>query len=140
MNPKQINDSLFAFLRSIYDFEQKERELFSLTWQEMLLLKQLRANNFFTMSEINELLNILPFQGTRLVDGLCKKNFLKRATNPSDGRGKSISITEEGLNHLNKIDAYHISVVQKAAEKIGTERTEEFLSMLLQLDQLLGLS
>lgn len=140
MNPKQINDSLFAFLRSIYDFEQKERELFSLTWQEMLLLKQLRANNFFTMSEINELLNILPFQGTRLVDSLCKKNFLKRATNPSDGRGKSISITEEGLNHLDKIDAYHISVVQKAAEKIGTERTEEFLSMLLQLDQLLGLS
>lgn len=140
MNPININESLFAFLRAIYSFEQKERELFSLTWQEMLLLKHLRVTPSFTMSEINELLNIAPFQGTRLIDQLEKKTFLVRQINPTDGRGKSVSITEEGLAQLKKIDDYHIQVITAASERIGKERANEILAMMLQLDQLLGLS
>ena len=140
MNPININESLFAFLRAIYSFEQKERELFSLTWQEMLLLKHLRVTPSFTMSEINELLNIAPFQGTRLIDQLEKKGFITRRSNPSDGRGKSVSITEEGLARLKKIDEYHIQVITSTSEKIGKERANEILAMMLQLDQLLGLS
>jgi DNA-binding MarR family transcriptional regulator len=140
MVSSNINESLFAFLKAIYAFEQKERELFSLTWQEMLLLKHLRVSNNLTMSEINTLLNIMAFQGTRLADSLIKKGFIQREINPSDARGKSISITQEGLQQLEKIDTYHIAVINTASEKIGKERSEELLSMMLQLDQLLGLS
>jgi DNA-binding MarR family transcriptional regulator len=140
MNKVQVNDALFAFLQTIYKFEQKELEEFSISWQEMLLLKHLIINNERSMGFMTAILNIKPFQATRLVDGLVKKQLIARFESESDRRVKYIRITEEGIARMAKVDNFHHLVIENAAKDLGIERAEEILEMMFQLEKLLGLS
>lgn len=138
MDKKQVNDALFAFLQAIYKFEQMELANFSISWQEMLLLKQL-LNNDFSIGYATDLLGIKPFQATRLVDGLVKKQLLLRFEKESDRRIKSLQITAKGKSVIAEIDSFHYQVIEKASENLGSERTETILTMMFQLEELLGL-
>lgn len=139
MDKQQINAALFAFLQAIYKFEQMELTKFSISWQEMLLLKQLLNNNDFSMGYVTELLGIKPFQATRLVDGLVKKELLLRFEKESDRRIKSLQITAKGKAVLAEIDDFHYQIIEKASKNLGSERTHSILSMMFQLEKLLSL-
>jgi len=138
MTNDYINDALFSFLKAIYAFEQKEKAEFSLSWQDMLLLKHLRLTNQLTMGDVTQLLHIQPFQTTRLVDNLVKKMFVERFEGQEDGRVKCLRIAPHGLLQLDRLDAYHVSVVTQAAKDLGPSATKDLLAMLFQLNQLLG--
>jgi len=139
MDKQQINAALFAFLQAIYKFEQMELAKFSISWQEMLLLKQLLNSTNFSMGHTTELLGIKPFQSTRLVDGLVKKELLLRFEKESDRRIKSLQITAKGKAVLAEIDDFHYQVIEKASKNLGSERTHSILSMMFQLEELLSL-
>ncbi|UYO62549.1 MarR family winged helix-turn-helix transcriptional regulator [Acetobacterium wieringae] len=139
MDKQQINAALFAFLQAIYKFEQMELTKFSISWQEMLLLKQLLNNNDFSMGYVTELLGIKPFQATRLVDGLVRKELLLRFEKESDRRIKSLQITAKGKAVLAEIDDFHYQIIEKASKNLGSERTHSILSMMFQLEELLSL-
>ncbi|PKM64821.1 MAG: hypothetical protein CVU96_00910 [Firmicutes bacterium HGW-Firmicutes-20] len=139
MDKAQVNDALFAFLQAIYKFEQMELAKFSISWQEMLLLKQLLNTNDFSMGYTTDLLGIKPFQATRLVDGLVKKALLQRFEKESDRRVKSIQITDKGKAVIAQIDDFHFQVIEKASGNLGPERTQAILMMMFQLEELLGL-
>lgn len=139
MDKAQVNDALFAFLQAIYKFEQMELAKFSISWQEMLLLKQLLNTNDFSMGYTTDLLGIKPFQATRLVDGLVKKELLQRFEKESDRRVKSIQITDKGKAVIAQIDDFHFQVIEKASGNLGPERTQAILMMMFQLEELLGL-
>ena len=139
MDKQQINAALFAFLQAIYKFEQMELTKFSISWQEMLLLKQLLNNNDFSMGYVTELLGIKPFQATRLVDGLVRKELLLRFEKESDRRIKSLQITAKGKAVLGEIDDFHYQIIEKASKNLGSERTHSILSMMFQLEELLSL-
>lgn len=139
MNKQQINAALFAFLQAIYKFEQMELTKFSISWQEMLLLKQLLNSTNFSMGHTTELLGIKPFQSTRLVDGLVRKELLLRFEKESDRRIKSLQITAKGKAVLAEIDDFHYQIIEKASKNLGSERTHSILSMMFQLEELLSL-
>ena len=140
MDKNFVKEALFTFLQTIYKFEQKELHSFSISWQEILLLKYLIIHEECNMGFITTLLTIKPFQATRLVDGLVKKQLVTRLTNESDRRVKSISITDKGISRLAKIDDFHHLIIENAAKNLGTKRTTEILEMMFQLEKLLGLS
>ncbi|HHX61083.1 MAG TPA: winged helix-turn-helix transcriptional regulator [Epulopiscium sp.] len=139
MDKTFVKEALFEFLQTIYKFEQKELEEFSISWQEMLLLKNLLIHKECSMGLVTTLLEIKAFQATRLVDGLVKKELVVRFTNQDDKRVKSIAITAQGKARMEKIDDFHHSVIETAAEDLGTQRTKEILETLFHLEQLLGL-
>lgn len=140
MKKIQVNEALFAFLKAIYKFEQMELKEFSISWQEMLLLKHLRIHQDMSMGSLTNILEIKPFQGTRLVDGLVKKQLVERFEKESDKRIKSIRITKEGSVRMTKVDHFHELVIERAAEDLGMQRTDELLEMMFQLEKLLGLT
>jgi len=140
MDKVQVKEALFVFLQTIYKFEQEELKEFSISWQEMLLLKHLIISQDCSMGFMTTILNIKPFQATRLVDGLVKKQLIVRFENESDRRVKSIRITEEGIARMAKVDDFHHLVIENAAKDLGIERSDEILTMMFQLDKLLGLS
>ena len=140
MDKTFVKDALFDFLQTIYKFEQKELKEFSISWQEMLLLKNLLIHKECTMGLVTTILEIKPFQATRLVDGLVKKEFVERSTNEDDKRVKSIAITLKGKACMEKVDDFHHSVIENAAKDLGTQRTKEILETMFHLEQLLGLS
>ncbi len=134
-----VREALFEFLQTIYKFEQKELGAFSLSWQEMLLLKNLLVIEACSMGVVAAMLEIKAFQATRLVDGLVRKEFVERLTNQDDKRIKSIKITEEGKVRMEEVDDFHHSVIEHAAKDLGTERTSEILKTMYHLEALLGL-
>lgn len=134
-----VREALFEFLQTIYKFEQKELEAFSLSWQEILLLKNLLVLEVSTMGVVATMLEIKAFQATRLVDGLVKKEFVERFTNQDDKRIKSIMITAQGKARMEEVDDFHHSVIENAAKDLGTERTTEILKTMYHLEELLGL-
>ena len=135
-----VKEALFSFLQTIHKFEQKELEKFSLTWEEVLLLKNLLSIHECRMGTVTEILNIKSFQATRLVDGLVEKEFVDRYKSKNDKRIKFLAITKKGKKRISEIDDFHHLVIQKAAEELGINRTEEILQTLFHLEQLLGLS
>jgi DNA-binding MarR family transcriptional regulator len=135
-----VKEALFEFLQTIYKFEQKEIKEFSISWQEMLLLKNLLVAKEFNMGLVKKLLNIESFQATRLVDDLVKKEFVVRYTNQDDKRVKSIVLTTKGKACIKKVDEFHHQVIENAAKDLGNQRTEEILKTMFHLEKLLGLT
>ncbi len=139
MDRVQVNNALFAFLQTIYRFERNEMNEFSISWQEMLLLKHLLIKSDMSMGMMTNILGIKPFQATRLVDGLVKKQLIERLEKEQDRRVKTIRITDEGKLRMAAVDSYHHLVIESAAEELGEKRTDEILLMMFQLEKLLGL-
>ena len=140
MDKLLVKEALFTFLQTIYKFEQTELDKFSISWQEILLLKHLIIHKECSMGFISTRLNIKPFQATRLVNELVKKQLITRSINQNDRRVKSISITEKGISRLEEVDDFHHLIIENAAKDLGTKHTNEILQMMFQLEKLLGLS
>lgn len=140
MTKDQVDEALFAFLQAIYKFEKMEFDKFSISWQEMLLLKHLLTKTELSMGAATEILNIKPFQTTRLVDGLVKKQMLLRFEKASDRRIRFIQITEKGEAILAEADSLHYMVIKKASENLGIEQIDSILDMMFHLENLLGIS
>ncbi|HHX59132.1 MAG TPA: MarR family transcriptional regulator [Epulopiscium sp.] len=140
MDKLLVKEALFTFLQTIYKFEQIELDKFSVSWQEILLLKHLTIHKECNMGLIATTLNIKPFQATRLVDGLIKKQLITRFTSENDRRVKSISITKKGISRLDEVDDFHHLIIENAAKDLGTKHTTEILKMMFYLEKLLGLS
>lgn len=135
-----VKNALYEFLQTIYKFEQKELQVFSISWKEILLLKNLIIHGQHTMGNVNETLNIKAFQATRLIDGLEKKGLVSRFQVNNDKRVKTIEITEEGKSSIQALDDYHYSIIEKAAKEIGLDKAKEIIETMYHLEQLLGLS
>lgn len=140
MNKTSVNEALFEFVKTIYEFQQKEFKKFSLTWQEILLLKNLMLSKDWNMGDVTTMLKIQSFQTTRLVDGLIKKGLVVRSINEEDKRVKSITITTKGKESIKEIDDFHYFVIENAAKDLGIERTKEIIETIFHLEQLLGLT
>jgi DNA-binding MarR family transcriptional regulator len=139
MNKTLVDNALFAFLQAIHRFEQKEELIFGVSWKEILLLNHLIKDPSCNVSFVITRLNLKPFQATRLVDKLVNKNLVQRSHDNQDKRVVLLRITQEGMDRMRKIEAYHQSIIEQASSNLGVDRTEELLHMLFQLEQLLGL-
>jgi len=105
------NNDLKAFLNIIYTANWimgKQQEFFrtySISPQQYNILRILRGSKKeLSVQTIKDRMIQRSPNVTRLMDKLCAKNLIERITCKEDRRVVNVSITEEGLNLLSKID------------------------------------
>ena len=55
---KRVDDALFAFLQSVYLYEKRETQQFSVNWDEVYLLQLLLRTRGMGFSELREQLKV----------------------------------------------------------------------------------
>lgn len=135
-----LKELLFEFLESIYVFEKNEKELFSLSWQEIYLLKKLIRNDKKTITEVSQFMRIPLFKTSRILKRLEKKNLIKKTKDVHDLRIIHITITEIGVKKVNKIEDYNCNTIINNLHNINTEEIDSLINAIGKLKKLLGIN
>ncbi|WP_273567727.1 MarR family winged helix-turn-helix transcriptional regulator [Maribacter halichondriae] len=104
---------------------------FDVSLQQFNVLRILRGQNGrpANLSTLNERMVTKMSNTTRLVDKLLLKGYVNRIVCPSNRRKVEISITEKGLEMLEKMDAGMIVAEEEILQNLSTKELEH-LNML----------
>ncbi|MCI4666743.1 MAG: MarR family transcriptional regulator [Bacteroidia bacterium] len=125
-NKRAYIQAIFEIIRTGHWFTDevnKSLKEFGVTEPQFNVLRILRGAKGRPVSVGEILENMLQSSSniTRLVDKLIAKGYVKRTECPTNRRKMDITITEDGLNILEKLDekviAFHAPYVNKLTEK-----------------------
>ena len=110
---------------------------FDISLQQFNVLRILRGQNSqpANLSTINSRMVAKTSNTTRLVDKLIVKGYADRITCPTNRRKVEISITQEGLNLLEKVDPIVDKAEKKVTEKLNNNELESLNKLLNKLRQ-----
>lgn len=136
---KQIKESLFKFLESIYKFEKYEEKNFGLNWDEIYLLQILIRSPGLCVTEISTKMKVKPFVASRMLNKMEELGLTKKANDKNDKRIFHQYVTDNGRKIINQIDDFNYSVVVSQLEKMTEEHSQFIISILDNLGELLKL-
>ncbi|MBP7736729.1 MAG: MarR family transcriptional regulator [Spirochaetes bacterium] len=134
-----VEEILYHALRSIYLFERAEIEQFNLNYQQMYLLKLLKKNIPFRISDIANDLSIPVFAATRLVSQLEGSNLIEKKRDKKDRRNIYVNITPEGLEQVKKIESHIVDLALSSLSSYSEVESRLILDVVKNLDVILGL-
>lgn len=136
---ERIDEVLFRFLQSVYLFEQREKNLFHISWDEVYLMQLLIRNGSLTVSELSRRLNTKAFTTSRMISRLSKENLVIRKASIKDKRSIYVSITALGIQKIKDIEAYNYNTIMANIKEIKGMDIHTIMNGIEQLDSLLDL-
>lgn len=113
-------------------FSEKEIEL---TIEQFFILNILDNNNGLILRELAEIVDRDKSAVLRHIDGLEQNNFVTRVTDPEDKRRKSLLVTKQGLQVLEKaraVDDELNDTINKQLHTISVEQLDTALSNIFE--------
>ncbi len=139
LSKENVDSALFTFLKSIYLFEQRERELFGVSWKEVYLMQLLKREGKLSVTQISKKLKIEDFQASRTISKLFLGNFVSREKVKGDNRLVLVGITERGLKKIEMIEQFNYEMVVSQLNDYPNSEKQILLEMIENLDKILGL-
>jgi DNA-binding MarR family transcriptional regulator len=136
---KRVDGALFAFLQSVYLFEKRETQLFSVNWDEVYLLQLLRRQPGIGFSELTTRMKVPKFTLSRMLTRLEETGLIRRDKESGDRRLVQLSLTEDGMGKIAEIEAFNYETVARQFPHMPEEEMEILLRTLEKLDTLLNL-
>lgn len=102
------------------------------------LLSDIASRESVTITELAEILLMDQTTVTRNIEILRKKGYVLVRTDDNDSRRKCISISDTGLQKLNEAMPKWNEVQTLIEQEIGTEKLEEFLKTLAQIQKFIN--
>lgn len=136
---ERIDEVLFRFLQSVYLFEQREKELYGVTWDEVYLMQLLIRNQSLTVSELSRKLNTKAFTTSRMISKLNKENLVIRESSTKDKRIVNVAITAQGIKLIKEIENYNYKTIIANIKKLKGMDIHTMMNGIEQLDILLDL-
>lgn len=119
MTSKETYEHLAEFryqLRRFLHFSETEARKYGITPQQhqlMLSIMGFPGREYATPRELSERLQITHHACVGLIDRTEKLGLVSRKQNPEDGRSVFISVTEKGLEILEKLSATHLEEIER---------------------------
>ena len=139
LNQERINEVLFNFLQSVYLFEQREASLFLVSWDEVYLLQLLARKNPMTVTELAMKLKVKNFTASRVITRLADQGLVVKKQSTEDGRLVEVSITPQGRNKIQEIEAFNYHTILANIDTLGENKVQILMNSIENLDILLGL-
>ncbi len=139
LNQERINEVLFNFLQSVYLFEQREASLFLVSWDEVYLLQLLARKNPMTVTELAMKLKVKNFTASRMITRLADQGLVVKKQSTEDGRLVEVSITPQGRNKIQEIEAFNYHTILANIDTLGENKVQILMNSIENLDILLGL-
>lgn len=137
---EQLGSLLYSFLDTIYTFQQIEKSMFEVNWQQIYLLQILRKTGNKTVGEISRSMQIPLFKASRLIKQMAADGYVLKARNADQYREIKVSITEAGIKLLNEVEDYHYQIISGNIDVLSEAEFENIVSGLGKLRQLLAIN
>ena len=130
-----LGSKLFNALKGIAQTVGKrfEEKGISLTLEEYFVLMILDSNEGIILKELAEMLDKDKSGVVRHIDSLEEKHFVARAVDPADKRRKTLLITKQGMNELQKARQLDEEVHRDLTRDIEVEKLRDFEAFLIQI-------
>ena len=102
------------------------------TITQVNILSSLRGGDM-TMKELSEYMTISKQQMTLLVDKLVRKGFVARKACPDDWRFIIITITQAGMELLDSVYAFSMSILNQRTQAMSPEDRKTLAQAAMQL-------
>jgi DNA-binding MarR family transcriptional regulator len=135
----EIEELLFHLLRSFYQFERIEVEMFSLSYELIYILKLLKRTGRLSVGVIAREMRIKVFTTTRLIDQLEKKSLVKRERADSDKRNVFAVITPAGKKIIKKIEDHAIKLILGNLSRYSEKEIGLLFGVLSNMENILGI-
>lgn len=93
----------------------------------------LEKHSEITCKEFSERMGLSLSRGSRIIDRLHQKNFIKRTDSPSDRRCKLVQLSEKGKKARNQIDKEKERCEKKLTSGIPQKKLDRLKKELLEL-------
>ncbi|SHN13173.1 DNA-binding transcriptional regulator, MarR family [Cyclobacterium lianum] len=129
--------SRYSFLldrtaRKVKQYAQQKFKVkeFDITVDQWLVMKNLDEREKLSQTELAHLVFKDHPTLTRIIDILCKKNFVERIQHPEDRRSYQLHLTAEGKEKVAALKPQIASIRQKAWENLNEKDFDEFKRIL----------
>lgn len=113
-----------------YAQQQFKTGEFDVTVDQWLVLKNLSENELLSQTELANLVFKDNPTLTRIIDLLCKKNYVERVPHPQDRRSFQLHLTESGISKVSELRPKILEIREKAWENLTGKDFEEFKRIL----------
>lgn len=129
--PADLQEQMIALVRA-FGLHQPEQTPCGqpVTVAEAYTLMELTRDHSLTQNELVQRLNLAKSTVSRLVDGLVRRGWVARRRNPGDGRGKLLSLTQEGQNVSATIAAAREQKFTRLLDQIPIDQRTTVLTSL----------
>ncbi|TFD79108.1 MarR family winged helix-turn-helix transcriptional regulator [Cryobacterium psychrophilum] len=106
----------------------------SLNEYDVLFNLSRQPDRCIRLRELNSHVLLTQPSVSRLVDRLVSRGYVRKLTDPEDGRGAIVQLTEDGLALFRRVAVAHMDTI---ADRIGdTLNTDELLELTALCDRL----
>ena len=118
--------------RKVKQYAQQRFKLgeFDVTVDQWLILKNLSENGPMSQTELANLVFKDHPTLTRILDLLCKKEYVERVPHPQDRRSFQLHLTPSGIAKVRDLKPQILDIREKAWENLDAEDFDEFKRIL----------
>ena len=101
---KNIVDLIIELKKGCMKDEKQIRTLCNISLAEYQGIMKINTTERITCNILSQKMGLSPSRGSRIIDGLVRKGYLLRTTNPEDRRSFVLSLSSKGIKIRKQIE------------------------------------
>lgn len=134
MSKKILDTPIEIFTRKLFSNIIERLAVISndknLTFSQMAALHVIDREKKININSLAELLNLSTSATSRLINDLVEKDFIQRIEDPENRRSKILSLSEKGIEFMDKLSIERVNHIKLTIEKTTLNVPQKFLSFI----------
>ena len=101
---KKLVDLIIELKKGCMEDEKQIRTLCNISLAEYQGIMKINITERITCNILSQKMGLSPSRGSRIIDGLVRKGYLLRTTNPEDRRSFVLSLSSKGIKIRKQIE------------------------------------
>jgi len=118
---KKLVDLIIELKKGCMEDEKQIRTLCNISLAEYQGIMEINATERITCNILSKKMGLSPSRGSRIIDGLVRKGYLLRTTNPKDRRSFVLSLSSKGVKIKDNIERERNNCEKRIREKLSTK-------------------
>ncbi len=118
---KNLVDLIIELKKGCMEDEKQIRTLCNVSLAEYKAVLEIKTTERITCNVLSEKMGLSVSRGSRIIDGLVRKGYLLRATNPEDRRSFVLSLSPKGAKIKDDIERERNNCEKRIREKLSTK-------------------
>ena len=121
---ENLVDLIIELKKSCMEDEKQIRTLCNVSLAEYKAILEIKTTERITCNILSQKMGLSPSRGSRIIDGLVRKGYLLKTTNPEDRRSFVLSLSSKGAKIRKQIEQERNNCEKRIREKLSTEELE----------------
>ncbi len=118
---KNLVDLIIELKKGCMEDEKQIRTLCNVSLAEYKAVMEIDSTERITCNVLSKKMGLSPSRGSRIIDGLVRKKYLIRMTNPEDRRSFVLSLSSKGVKIKEDIERERDNCEKRIRERLSTK-------------------